>query len=175
MELRLSVGTPSAARTDLLIDVDPASPVRDLAGLIGATVGGTSGRAQAWRLYLDGVEIDPGIPLHQSPIRDGAQLSLGGPAQCRPADAQGTVEEAATAGPTAAIKPAIAARERLSFAGVALSDCAGDDIDTGTASRCAFVTAISKNATSSSTIEASATSMNRRSLSGTSGFSFCHA
>ncbi len=101
MELRLSVSTPGAAGTDVLIDVDPASPVRDLAARIGASVGGTVGRAQAWRLYLDGVELDPRIPLHQSPIRDGAQLGLGGPEGCRPADAQGTIEIRATSGPGA--------------------------------------------------------------------------
>ncbi len=71
MQLRLSVRQPGRAGTDLLVDADPASSVAALADRIGVALG-----RPAKDLFVDGIWLDPDLPLHLSPIRDGAELGL---------------------------------------------------------------------------------------------------
>ncbi|HUR75071.1 MAG TPA: FtsK/SpoIIIE domain-containing protein [Sporichthya sp.] len=100
MDLRLTVSASGTPDADVLVEVDPASPVADLAAQLGSRVGAAD-RGRQWRLYLDGIELDPDAPLQRSPIRDGVRLGLdelpGQPAR----DPQGIVEVRVVGGPGA--------------------------------------------------------------------------
>ena len=94
MHLRLSVREPGRAGTDLLVDADPASSVAALADRIGVALG-----RPAKDLFVDGIWLDPDLPLHLSPIRDGAELGLD--AAAGDPDPRGILEVRVVGGPGA--------------------------------------------------------------------------
>lgn len=97
--MRLTVSAPGAPDTDVIVDIDPGSPVADLADQLGSQLGAAD-RAQRWRMYLDGIELDPAAPVQLSPLRDGVRIDLSEPGEPLRAP-QGIVEVRAVGGPGA--------------------------------------------------------------------------
>src|SRR6266496_5917393 len=64
-------------RADVLVEAEPQVSVAALAWQFGQVV---RGYADAPVLYVDGEAVDPRHTLAESPIRDGAVVSLGDPA-----------------------------------------------------------------------------------------------
>ena len=108
VRLSLTVVDPGAGlRAEVVVDVEPETPVRELTALLGekAGVGGDGhvvrfGRPNTVReLFLDGRRLDPERPVAQSPLREGAQVSLDTPAGCLPLEPSGVVELRVVSGP----------------------------------------------------------------------------
>ncbi|HEX3826867.1 MAG TPA: FtsK/SpoIIIE domain-containing protein, partial [Sporichthyaceae bacterium] len=97
MQLRVSVNSPGRAGTDLFVDADPATPV----SAFGDQIVRALGVGQAAQLFLDGFEVEAGLPLDSSPIRDGVALGLGEPVVGVRSPGQGIVEIRVAGGPGA--------------------------------------------------------------------------
>jgi DNA segregation ATPase FtsK/SpoIIIE, S-DNA-T family len=113
VRLSLTVVDPLGGdRADVLVDTDPASTVADVARELGQKVGGggaeiisiAGGAARmpgAPAVYVDGYAVDPGWSVAQSPLREGAVVSLYDPAGCLPGEPAGVVELRIAGGPDA--------------------------------------------------------------------------
>ncbi|HEY5836535.1 FtsK/SpoIIIE domain-containing protein, partial [Streptomyces sp.] len=113
MRLSLTVVDPLGGdRADVVVDTDPASTVADVARELGRKVGGggaeiisiaggTARSPGAPAVYVDGYAVDPGWSVAQSPLREGAVVSLYDPAGCLPGEPAGVVELRVAGGPDA--------------------------------------------------------------------------
>ncbi|WP_328913989.1 MULTISPECIES: FtsK/SpoIIIE domain-containing protein [unclassified Streptomyces] len=113
MRLSLTVVDPLGGdRADVVVEADAASTVAELARVLGQKVGGggaeiisiTGGAARspgAPAVYVDGYAVDPGWSVAQSPLREGAVVSLYDPAGCLPGEPAGVVELRVAGGPDA--------------------------------------------------------------------------
>ncbi|WNI15973.1 FtsK/SpoIIIE domain-containing protein [Actinacidiphila sp. ITFR-21] len=112
MRLSLTVVDPLGGdRADVVVDADPASTVADVARELGRKVGGgaeiipiaggASRAPGAPAVYVDGYAVDPGWTVAQSPLREGAVVSLYDPAGCLPGEPAGVVELRVVGGPDA--------------------------------------------------------------------------
>ena len=130
MRLTLTVVSPESQRAaDVVLEADPATPVAQVAaelcrflgqdpaeqvqrqaqilGFPGARSSGPLAMAAAYPeavsvpLYLAGQRLPPQLSLLESPIRDGAVLSLGRPEGCLAPEPGGLVEVRVTSGPGA--------------------------------------------------------------------------
>ncbi|RCG21389.1 cell division protein FtsK [Streptomyces diacarni] len=104
MELRLTaVDAAGGHRADLLVDAEPDAAVGTVAREMARHVGGEDGGGQGTppALHVGGYLLDPALPLADSPVRDGATVSLGTPGGCPPPQGQGTVEVRVVGGPDA--------------------------------------------------------------------------
>ncbi len=115
MRLVLTVADPVSARSqDLVVDAEPDTPVREIgsaiagqldggapvaAGVISLAAHRQGTRSEA--LYLDGVLVDPGTRLVDSPLVDGCLVSLGSPRLGVLREPDGLVELRVVAGPGA--------------------------------------------------------------------------
>ena len=108
MRLSLTVVDPGAGlRSEVVVDAAPETPVRDLATLLAERATGDPdghvvrfGRpSSAPELFLDGRRLDPGQAVGQTPLREGAQVSLDSPAGCLPLEPTGVVELRVVSGP----------------------------------------------------------------------------
>jgi S-DNA-T family DNA segregation ATPase FtsK/SpoIIIE len=111
--LSLTVVDPLGGdRADVVVDTDPVSTVADVARELGRKVGGggaeiisiaggASRSPGAPAVYVDGYAVDPGWSVAQSPLREGAVVSLYDPAGCLPGEPAGVVELRVAGGPDA--------------------------------------------------------------------------
>lgn len=114
MRLTLTVVDPlGGVGADVVLDVDPESPVGDISRELARHVG-HSGGAQIIPLvgqrgagdgsplmYVDGYAVDPAATITSSPLREGAVVSLHDPAGCLPGEPAGLVELRVVSGPAA--------------------------------------------------------------------------
>ncbi|NSC24691.1 cell division protein FtsK [Streptomyces albus subsp. chlorinus] len=97
MELRLTaVDAVGGRRADLLVDTEPDAAVGTVAEEIARRLGSPS-----TSLHVGGYPLDPEVPVADSPVRDGATVSVGAPGACPVPEAQGTVEVRVVGGPDA--------------------------------------------------------------------------
>ena len=113
MRLSLTVVDPLGGdRADVVVDTDPTSTVSELARALGQKVGGggaeiisiAGGAARmpgSPAVYVDGYAVDPNWSVAQSPLREGAVVSLYDPAGCLPGEPAGVVELRVAGGPDA--------------------------------------------------------------------------
>ncbi|MFI1094534.1 FtsK/SpoIIIE domain-containing protein [Streptomyces sp. NPDC020917] len=113
MRLSLTVVDPLGGdRADVVVDTDPASTVSEVARALGQKVGGggaeiisiAGGAARmpgSPAVYVDGYAVDPNWSVAQSPLREGAVVSLYDPAGCLPGEPAGVVELRVAGGPDA--------------------------------------------------------------------------
>ncbi|QNA73942.1 cell division protein FtsK [Streptomyces sp. So13.3] len=113
MRLTLTVVDPLGGnRADVVLDADAASTVADIAreldrqvGGDGAAIisisGGTARQPGSPALYVDGYAVDPARTVAESPLREGAVVSLYDPAGCLPGEPAGVVELRVAGGPDA--------------------------------------------------------------------------
>jgi S-DNA-T family DNA segregation ATPase FtsK/SpoIIIE len=111
--LSLTVVDPLGGdRADVVVDTDSASTVADVARELGRKVGGggaeiisiaggTARTPGAPAVYVDGYAVDPRWTMAQSPLREGAVVSLYDPAGCLPGEPAGVVELRVAGGPDA--------------------------------------------------------------------------
>jgi len=116
VRLTLTVVDPFGGGTaDVVLDADPESSVGDIAAELAKQVG-VHGGAQviplgqpqhhipannAPLIYVDGYGVDPSATVVNSPLRDGAVVSLQDPAGCLPGEPTGLVELRVVGGPVA--------------------------------------------------------------------------
>ncbi|MGP3973616.1 FtsK/SpoIIIE domain-containing protein [Streptomyces sp. 8N114] len=114
MELRLTAADAAGGRrADLLVDVEPDAAVGTVAREVARQLGGTApdrghpdgsapgGDGGAPALFVNGYPLDPALPVADSPVRDGATVSVGAPGACPQPEAQGPVEVRVVGGPDA--------------------------------------------------------------------------
>jgi len=113
VRLSLTVVDPLGGdRADVVVDTDPTSTVSELARALGQKVGGggaeiisiAGGAARmpgSPAVYVDGYAVDPNWSVAQSPLREGAVVSLYDPAGCLPGEPAGVVELRVAGGPDA--------------------------------------------------------------------------
>jgi len=108
VRLSLTVVDPGAGlRSEVVVDTAPETPVRELALLLAERALGDRdghvvrfGRPNATpELFLDGRRLDPVQSVGQTPLREGAQVSLDSPAGCLPLEPTGVVELRVVSGP----------------------------------------------------------------------------
>ena len=79
MRMLITVARPGGRPADVVVDADPATPVRDVVkGLLDA-VGADAGQLVEEDVFLDGIRVDLSGPLGAAGIHDGAVLWLGDP------------------------------------------------------------------------------------------------
>jgi len=79
MRMMITVARPGGGTHDVIVDADPATPVRDVVkGLLDA-VGDGAGHPVGEDVFLDGARVDLSGPLVAAGIHDGAVLWLGTP------------------------------------------------------------------------------------------------
>jgi DNA segregation ATPase FtsK/SpoIIIE, S-DNA-T family len=103
MRLSLTVVSPGAQRTaDVVLEADAATPVVEVAAELGRFVG-LHRVTQDWHraLYVSNQRIPPKLTLLESPIRDGAVLTLGSPEGGLTPEPGGLVEIRVVSGPGA--------------------------------------------------------------------------
>jgi S-DNA-T family DNA segregation ATPase FtsK/SpoIIIE len=88
MRLALTIVSPRMRwSADIVLDADPAAPVAEFAAaLAGFGYDSRPVRAEMLPgppLFIGGRRLSPEISLAQSPLRDGAVVSVGSPAGCR--------------------------------------------------------------------------------------------
>lgn len=131
MRVTLTAADPAThERVDVLLDADEETPVaavaEELATLLGRVrvagrgeraVGGDAAvlrfpgaaplsrgvESAAPALFVDGAPVDPDLPLRDSPLRDGALVSLDDPSACLAAEPDGLVEIRVVSGPAAGV------------------------------------------------------------------------
>ncbi|MGV9454703.1 FtsK/SpoIIIE domain-containing protein [Streptomyces sp. NPDC003635] len=114
MRLTLTVVDPFGGGTaDVVLDADPESTVGDIAAELAKQVGHSGaqiipiGQPQhvpgnnAPLLYVDGYAVDPSATVLNSPLREGAVVSLQDPSGCLPGEPAGLVELRVVGGPVA--------------------------------------------------------------------------
>ncbi|MFJ1586157.1 FtsK/SpoIIIE domain-containing protein [Streptomyces sp. NPDC088197] len=113
MRLSLTVVDPLGGdRADVVVETESASTVADVARELGRKVGGggaeiisiSGGPSRAPgspAVYVDGYAVDPSWSVAQSPLREGAVVSLYDPAGCLPGEPAGVVELRVAGGPDA--------------------------------------------------------------------------
>ncbi|WP_329336069.1 FtsK/SpoIIIE domain-containing protein [Streptomyces sp. NBC_00663] len=116
MRLTLTVVDPFGGGTaDVVLDADPESTVGDIAEELAKQVGAHGGAQviplglqqhqlpanNAPLVYVDGYGVDPSATVVNSPLRDGAVVSLQDPAGCLPGEPTGLVELRVVGGPVA--------------------------------------------------------------------------
>ncbi|MEY9913187.1 S-DNA-T family DNA segregation ATPase FtsK/SpoIIIE [Catenulispora sp. MAP12-49] len=83
MRMMITVAGPGSRSHDVVVDADPATPVRDvvkgLLDAIGADAGHTVGDPVGEEVFLDGARVDLSGPISAAGIHDGAVLWLGAP------------------------------------------------------------------------------------------------
>ena len=111
VQLTLTVVDPTTAgRLDVLVDADPDDPVAAVAESLVAAARGVpaaaGGTVLALRparvgglLHVDGEPVDPSLAVRDSPLRDGAVVSLDGPEGCLLPEPDGLVELRVVGGP----------------------------------------------------------------------------
>jgi S-DNA-T family DNA segregation ATPase FtsK/SpoIIIE len=98
MRMMITVARPGGRAHDVVVDADPATPVRDVVkGLLDA-VGADVARGSEEAVFLDGVRLDLSALLGAAGIHDGAVLWLGAPGQTSQSAASGLVTIRAVAG-----------------------------------------------------------------------------
>ncbi|WP_251095371.1 FtsK/SpoIIIE domain-containing protein [Streptomyces sp. Caat 7-52] len=101
MRLTLTVVDPRRGSTaDMVLDAAPESPMGDVARTLQAQLGGRRDTDPP-AVYVDGLPVDPDVPLGRSPLREGTVVSLHSPAGCTPREVTGIVELRVAGGPDA--------------------------------------------------------------------------
>ncbi|MBC2907174.1 FtsK/SpoIIIE domain-containing protein [Streptomyces cupreus] len=113
MRLTLTVVDPFGGGTaDVVLDADPESTMGDIAQELAKQVGHSGAQVipigqlhvpsgNAPLLYVDGYAVDPSANVLNSPLREGAVVSLQDPAGCLPGEPTGLVELRIVGGPVA--------------------------------------------------------------------------
>ncbi|MFI9768189.1 FtsK/SpoIIIE domain-containing protein [Streptomyces sp. NPDC052415] len=113
MRLTLTVVDPFGGGTaDVVLDADPESTMGDIAQELARQVGHSGAQVipigqqhpvsgSAPLLYVDGYAVDPSATALNSPLREGAVVSLQDPAGCLPGEPTGLVELRIVGGPVA--------------------------------------------------------------------------
>src|SRR5579863_8130406 len=117
MRLALTVVAPATRQSaDVLLDADPATPVGEIAAELDRFTAGVaavpdyalavsapSTQTQSWAppLYVEHQLVPPGLPLAQSPLREGSVISLGSPEGCVYPEPTGLLELRVAGGPAA--------------------------------------------------------------------------
>ncbi|MEU9735699.1 FtsK/SpoIIIE domain-containing protein [Streptomyces sp. NPDC048002] len=115
MRLTLTVVDPFGGGTaDVVLDADPESTMGDIAQELAKQVGHSGAQVipigqqpqrvpgnNAPLLYVDGYAVDPAATVPNSPLREGAVVSLQDPAGCLPGEPGGLVELRIVGGPAA--------------------------------------------------------------------------
>jgi len=117
MRLALTVVAPATRQSaDVLLDADPATPVGEIAAELDRFTAGVaavpdyalavsapSTQTQSWTppLYVEHQLVPPGLPLAQSPLREGSVISLGSPEGCVYPEPTGLLELRVAGGPAA--------------------------------------------------------------------------
>lgn len=92
------VDSRAARRADVVLDTEPEVTANQVSATLTRLL--RSG-TRALRLYVEGAEVDPRLPLSASPLREGAVVSLDGPAGCPRPEPVGLVEIRVVSGPDA--------------------------------------------------------------------------
>ncbi|MDX3260175.1 FtsK/SpoIIIE domain-containing protein [Streptomyces sp. MI02-2A] len=101
MRLTLTVVDPRVGdRVDVVLDADPGAPVSAVARALKRHLD-AEGSEDVPLLHVDGLVVDLSDPLAQSPIKEGAVVSLHTPAGCPPGEVTGIVELRVAGGPQA--------------------------------------------------------------------------
>jgi S-DNA-T family DNA segregation ATPase FtsK/SpoIIIE len=88
-----AVDAQSGAAQDLLLDVDGSTPVETVARALGHALGlPTAIDEQAPRVFVAGRAVDPGMSVHDSPLREASVVSLGGAGRSAAEEPVGEVE-----------------------------------------------------------------------------------
>ncbi|SBT88571.1 DNA segregation ATPase FtsK/SpoIIIE, S-DNA-T family [Streptomyces sp. DI166] len=114
MRLTLTVVDPFGGGTaDVVLDADPESTMGDIAQELAKQVGHSGAQVipigqqhplpsgNAPLLYVDGYAVDPSATIPNSPLREGAVVSLQDPSGCLPGEPTGLVELRIVGGPVA--------------------------------------------------------------------------
>ncbi|MCM1970693.1 FtsK/SpoIIIE domain-containing protein [Streptomyces sp. G1] len=114
MRLTLTVVDPFGGGTaDVVLDADPESTMGDIAQELAKQVGHSGAQVipigqqhplpsgNAPLLYVDGYAVDPSATILNSPLREGAVVSLQDPSGCLPGEPTGLVELRIVGGPVA--------------------------------------------------------------------------
>ena len=122
MRLALTVVAPATRQlADVLLDADPATPVGEIAAELDRFAAGaaaipdyalavspgtaadraTRSQSLAPPLYVEHQLVPPGLPLAQSPLREGSVISLGSPEGCVYPEPTGLLELRVAGGPAA--------------------------------------------------------------------------
>jgi S-DNA-T family DNA segregation ATPase FtsK/SpoIIIE len=114
VRLTLTVVDPFGGGTaDVVLDADPESTMGDIAQELAKQVGHSGAQIiplgqhhhapanNAPLLYVDGYAVDPAATVVNSPLREGAVVSLQDPAGCLPGEPTGLVELRVVGGPVA--------------------------------------------------------------------------
>ncbi|MGK4905054.1 FtsK/SpoIIIE domain-containing protein [Streptomyces albus] len=103
MELRLTaVDAVGGRRADLLLEAEADAAVGSVAQEVARHLGGAPPPGGAGpALHVGGYALDPTLPLADSPVRDGATVSVGAPGAGPVPQAQGLVEVRVVGGPDA--------------------------------------------------------------------------
>ncbi|MGW7296546.1 FtsK/SpoIIIE domain-containing protein [Streptomyces sp. NPDC054829] len=114
MRLTLTVVDPFGGGTaDVVLDADPESTMGDIAQELAKQVGHSGAQVipigqqhplpsgNAPLLYVDGYAVDPSATILNSPLREGAVVSLQDPSGCLPGEPSGLVELRIVGGPVA--------------------------------------------------------------------------
>jgi S-DNA-T family DNA segregation ATPase FtsK/SpoIIIE len=86
---------------DVVLEADPATPVVQVAAELGRFMSNGRTSQGSTSLYVSHQRIPPQLTLLESPIRDGAVLSLGSPEGCLTPEPGGLVEIRVVSGPGA--------------------------------------------------------------------------
>jgi hypothetical protein len=86
MRLALTIVCPQFQRSaNIVLEADPATPAEEIAAALSRfAYGGTGNGVPTMAPYVDGQRLPPKLTLAESPLRDGAVVSLGSPAGCLP-------------------------------------------------------------------------------------------
>lgn len=100
MRLTLTVVDPrDGAFADVVLDADSESPMSEVARVLESQLAGESTGSPS--VYVDGLVVDPAIPVARSPLKEGTVVSLYTPAGCPPREVTGIVELRVAGGPDA--------------------------------------------------------------------------
>jgi len=114
MQVTLTLEAEHGATTDVLLDADPATPLRIVEQVLAPHLPAPG------RLLLAGAPLDADLALGDSGLRDGVRLGVGTPLPCPPAARPGTPQLHVVGGPDAGrILPLSAGRTVLGRGGVA--------------------------------------------------------
>jgi len=95
MQLTLTLEAEHGATTEVLLDADPATPLRIVEQVLAPHLPAPG------RLLLAGAPLDADLALGDSGLRDGVRLGVGTPLPCPPAARPGTPQLHVVGGPDA--------------------------------------------------------------------------